>query len=111
MIFKGYLPFHSEQHLNSWVDYELEIRRTEFIKQLDQKSQELVDHAKALAEKSGRPYEYRQGWFRKEPFIQDIVRRDQVTEGLVAVLCVQETRASAHFGQSWGYGHACARLK
>lgn len=23
VIFKGYLPFHSEQYLNSWVDYEL----------------------------------------------------------------------------------------
>ena len=86
VIFKGYLPFHSEQYLNSWVDYELGMRRTEFIKQLDQKSQELVVHAKALAGKSGRPYEYRQGWFRKEQFIQNIIQRDQVTEGLVAVL-------------------------
>lgn len=91
VIFKGYLPFHSESYLNSWVDYELGIRRTEFIKQLDQKSQELVEHAKTLAETSGRPYDYRQGWFRKEQFIQEIVQRDQVAEGLVAVLCVQET--------------------
>lgn len=91
VIFKGYLPFHSEGFLNSWVDYGLRIRRSEFIRQLDQKSQELVDHAKTLAEKAGRPYEYRQGWFRKERFIQDIARRDDVNEGLVAVLCVQET--------------------
>ena len=79
VMFKGYLPFHSEFYLNSWVDYELGIRRTEFIKQLDQKSQELVDHAKTLAEQAGRPYEYRQGWFRKEQFIQRIVQRDQVS--------------------------------
>lgn len=91
VIFKGYLPFHSEGYLNSWVDYTLQMRRTDFIKQLDQKSQELVDHAKALAEKAGRPYEYRQGWFRKERFIQNIAQRDAVTEGLVAVLCVLET--------------------
>lgn len=91
VIFKGYLPFHSEGYLNSWVDYTLRIRRTEFIKQLGLKSQELVDHAMALAEQAGRPYEYRQGWFRKERFIQDIARRDNVTEGLIAVLCVQET--------------------
>jgi hypothetical protein len=91
VIFKGYLPFHSEGYLNSWVDYTLQMRRTDFIKHLDQKSQELVDHAKALAEKAGRPYEYRQGWFRKERFIQNIAQRDAVTEGLVAVLCVLET--------------------
>ena len=91
VVFKGYLPFHNEGYLNSWVDYTLRLRRTDFIKQLDQKSQKLVDHAKALAEKAGRPYEYRQGWFRKERFIQDVARRDDVSEGLIAVLCVQET--------------------
>lgn len=91
VIFKGYLPFHNEGALNSWVDYGLKVRRSDFIRQLDQRSGELVDHAKALAQKAGRPYEYRQGWFRKEQLIQDIIRCDQVTEGLVAVLCVQET--------------------
>lgn len=91
VIFKGYLPFHSVGSLNSWVDYGLRMRRTDFIKQLEQRSQELVDHAKTLAEKAGRPYEYRRGWFRKERVIQDIANRDNVTEGLVAVLCVQET--------------------
>lgn len=91
VIFKGYLPFHSEGELNSWVDYGLKIRRTDFITQLELRSEELVAHAKSLAEKAGRPYEYRQGWFRKELLIQDIVRRDGITEGLVAVLCVQET--------------------
>jgi len=91
VIFKGYLPFHSEGELNSWVDYTLRIRRTEFIKQLDQRSEQLVDHARAMARNAGRPYEYRPGRFRKEQFIQEIIRRDHVTEGLVAVLCTQET--------------------
>ena len=91
VIFKGYLPFHSVGALNSWVDHGLRIRRAVFIKQLEQRSQELVDHGKALAEKAGRPYEYRQSWFRKERLIQEIASRDNVTEGLIAVLCVQET--------------------
>jgi len=91
VIFKGYLPFHSEGELNSWVDYTLRIRRTDFVTQLEQRSEELVNHAKAFAAKASRPYEYRQGRFRKEQFIQDIIRRDNVTEGLVAVLCTQET--------------------
>jgi hypothetical protein len=91
VIFKGYLPFHSEGELNSWVDYTLRIRRVDFVTQLEQRSEELVDHAKAFAAKAGRLYEYRQGKFRKEQFIQDIIHRDNVTEGLVAVLCTQET--------------------
>ena len=49
VVFKGYLPFHNEGYLNSWVDYTPRLRRTDFIKQLDQKSQEPVDHAKVLS--------------------------------------------------------------
>ena len=55
VIFKGYLPFHSEGERNSWVDYGLRIRRTDFIKQLDQRSEQLVDHARAMARNVGRP--------------------------------------------------------
>lgn len=90
VIFKGYLPFHNEAALNSWVDSGLHMRRTEFVKQLEQRSEELVVHAKACAQAAGRPYEYRQGQFDKAEFIQQIVQRDKVTSGLVAVLCVQE---------------------
>lgn len=91
VIFKGYLPFHSENRLNSWVDYTLGIRRADFIKQLEQRSTELVNHAKALAEAAGRPYQYVAGRIRKELYIQNVIHRDRVKEGLVAVLCVQET--------------------
>ena len=49
VIFKGYLPFHNEGELNSWVDYGLRVRRSDFLQQLDQRSGELVGHAKALS--------------------------------------------------------------
>ncbi len=91
VIFKGYLPFHSEDRLNSWVDYTLRIRRADFLKHLERKSEELVTHAKAFAEAAGRPYEYVAGRIRKELYIQNLIRRDRVQDGLVAVLCVQET--------------------
>lgn len=90
VIFKGYLPFHNETALNSWVDYELKVRRTEFMDKLEQRSEELVEHAKACAKAAGRPYEYRLGRFDKAEFMQQIIQRDDVTTGLVAVLCVQE---------------------
>ena len=80
VIFKGYLPFHNEGELNSWVDYTLRIRRIDFVTQLEKRSEELVEHAKAFAAKVNRPYEYRQGRFRKEQFIQDIIRRDNLTD-------------------------------
>lgn len=91
VIFKGHLPFGNDGRLNSFVDYGLRIRRKDFIPMLAEHSDTLVDHAKARAEQEGRPYAYRQGKFRKQTFIEDIIRRDGITEGLVAVLCCQET--------------------
>lgn len=91
VIFKGHLPFGGDAHLNSFVDNVLGIRRKDFIPMLEKLSHKLVEHAKALAEAAGRPYEYHQGKFRKEAFIQNIIRRDGLSAGLVAVLCCQET--------------------
>jgi len=91
VIFKDYLPFGGEEHLNGWVDYALKMRRIDFLPFLEQHSQTLVDHAQAVAAQAGRPYEYRQGKFKKETFIQKLVRDERLTDGLVAVLCVQET--------------------
>ena len=91
VIFKGYLPFGNEQHLNDYVDRMLKMPRKDFLPWLEKHSETLVNHAKQLARQHGRPYEYRQGWFKKEKFIQEMIRRDGLSEGLVAVLCVQET--------------------
>jgi hypothetical protein len=91
VIFKGYLPFGDDQHLNGWVDYVLKMRRSQFYDLLKEHSDTLVDYAKAFAAEAGRPYEHKQGKFRKERFIQELIRRDQLTEGLVAVLCTLET--------------------
>lgn len=91
VIFKGHLPFGGDAHLNSFVDRVLGIRRKDFIPMLEKLSHKLVDQAKSLAEAAGRPYEYHQGKFRKEAYIQNLIREDRVTEGLVAVLCCQET--------------------
>lgn len=91
VIFKGHLPFGGDAHLNAFVDGVLKIRRKDFIPMLEKLSGKLVDHAKSLAEAAGRPYEYRQGKFRKESFIQNMIRRERLREGLVAVLCCQET--------------------
>jgi hypothetical protein len=81
VIFKGYLPFWDDKHLNDFVDYTLKMRRKDFLPWLEQHSQMLVDHAQTLAADAGRPYEFKQGKFRKEKFIQDLIRQDKITEG------------------------------
>lgn len=91
VIFKGHLPFYDDKHLNDFVDFNLKMRRKDFLPWLEKHSQRLVDHGKTLAEQAGRPYVYRQGKFKKEKFIQELIRTDGLSEGLVAVLCVQET--------------------
>lgn len=91
VIFKGYLAFWDDKRLNDFVDYTLKMRRKDFLPWLEQHSQMLVDHAKAMADQAGRLYEFKQGKFKKEKFIQELIRQDKITEGLVAVLCVMET--------------------
>jgi hypothetical protein len=67
------------------------MKRKDFLPWLERHSQTLVEHAQAWAQRQGRPYEYRQGRFQKEKFIQNLIRQDKLDRGLVAVLCVQET--------------------
>jgi hypothetical protein len=91
VIFKGYLPFGDDRRLNAYVDSVLKMKRKDFLPWLEQHSQLLVDHAQAMARRLGRPYEYRQGKFNKEELIRERIKTDRLDEGLVAVLCVQET--------------------
>ena len=91
VIFKGHLPFWTDKQVNDFVDFQLNIKRKDFLPLLEQSAQQLVDHAQAIADQAGRPYLFKQGKFKKEKFIQDLIDQDRVCEGLVAVLCVMET--------------------
>jgi hypothetical protein len=91
VIFKGHLPFGGEAHLNRFVDGTLGMRRKDFLPFLEGKSDELVAHGKALADQHGAPYHYLQGRHRKEDLVQRTIRDRRLTEGLVCVLCCQET--------------------
>ena len=91
VIFKGHLPFGDDHHLNLFVDRVLKMKRKDFLPWLEKHSEQLVEHARKIAQQFGRPYEYLQGRIKKEKYIQDIIRRDKLDIGLVAVLCVQET--------------------
>jgi hypothetical protein len=91
IIFKGHLPFSTEAHLNRFVDHSLRIKRKDFLAFAEQKAELLVSNAKAFASREGAPYVYLQGRHRKEELVQQQIRERRLSEGLVCVLCCQET--------------------
>jgi hypothetical protein len=91
VIFKGYLPFPSDAHLNRFVDHTLGIKRKDFLAFAAEQSELLVAHAKDFAARQGAPYVYLQGRHRKEDLVQQQIRERRLSEGLVCVLCCQET--------------------
>jgi hypothetical protein len=90
VIFKGYLPFGGDDHLNGWVDGVLKLRRKDFLPFVEFQSGELVDHAQRLAEQAGAPYRYFEQCPDKKKFIDTLLRERPRDDGLVAVLCVKE---------------------
>lgn len=90
LLFKGYLPFGGDSHLNQFVD-RLNIRRKDFLPLVEPMSERLVQHAQAMCQQANAPYHYLQGKQRKEQLIDKIIRERKIETGLVAVLCVQET--------------------
>jgi hypothetical protein len=91
IIFKGYLPFNNDAHLNRFVDHTLRIRRKDFLPFVQRQSDALVAFAKDLATQHDAPYHYLQGRQRKDELVHKIIRQRHLSEGLVCVLCCQET--------------------
>jgi hypothetical protein len=91
LIFKGYLPFGGDGYLNHYADRTLGIRRKDFLPQVQQFSQQLVEHAQRAAQQAKAPYLYLQGKHDKQKLVQRIARERRHGEGLLAVLCCQET--------------------
>ncbi len=91
VLFKGYLPFATEAHLNRFIDHTLAIKRKDFLAFAQGKADLLVSHAKELAALHDAPYVYLQGRHRKEDLVQEQIRARSLSEGLVCVLCCQET--------------------
>ncbi|MGA9042311.1 MAG: hypothetical protein WB421_17390 [Terriglobales bacterium] len=86
------MPINYAEALHKFVDYVLKIKRCDFMdKTAPAWSERLVQHAKDFAAKHGRIYEYRQGDVDKDVWAK--AQRDEhlVKEGLIGILCVQET--------------------
>jgi hypothetical protein len=92
VIFKGHLPISRASELEKFVDYRLKMRRCDFLKTTaPQWSQRLVDHARQFARQQGSPFEYRCGPVDKDAWAKGQRRQQGVREGLVGILCVQES--------------------
>lgn len=96
VILKGYLPFTNDVAVNSFVDYGLRIKRKDFIPFAESRraGKCLVEHAKHCARQAGVEYRYLQGKHNKEQLASPgapglLAARGR--EGLLLVLCVQET--------------------
>jgi hypothetical protein len=92
VIFKGHLPISRIYEFENFIDGRLKIRRTEFLEKVGPKwSNRLVEHAKCVAQKQRRLYDYRPGDVDKDAWAKEQLEWSPVTEGLVGILCVQES--------------------
>jgi hypothetical protein len=91
VIVKGHLPLGGEAHLNRFVDHTLGMRRKDFLAFVEAQSELLVTHGKQFADQHHAPYHYLQGKHRKEELVHQILRERRLDEGLVCVLCCQES--------------------
>jgi len=92
VIFKGHLALAAPRELEYFVDCVLNVRRSVFMKTVaPQYSELLVAHAQEWAQRAGRIYMYRTGQFRKDEWAQNLIRNQGISEGLVGILCTQET--------------------
>lgn len=92
VIFKGHLALAAPAELERFVDWVLKVRRCHFINVVaPQYAESLVKHAQEMARQAGRTYLYRTGSFQKEPWAERLLREQRIEQGLVGILCTQET--------------------
>jgi hypothetical protein len=92
VIFRGHLPISRAKEMEKFIDYVLKQRRCDFMKKtVDTWSERLVQHAKDYASQRGRTYEYHQGEIDKDAWAKGQRDEHKVKEGLIGILCVQET--------------------
>jgi hypothetical protein len=106
VIFKGYLPFSYVAKFEAFVDYVLKVRRADFMDVVAPAwSERLVEHAKGLARRHSRVYEYCQGAIDKDAWAKEQLHQQPVRHGLVGVLCVMESCPT--FKLAHGKGRPC----
>lgn len=93
VIFKGYLPFQHPKALSIFL-YGKKLLYKQFMDFVKKHSEILKAHAQKIAAKHKRPFEYLNGYCRKEDKAREIAKRDGIKKGLVCVFSVSEMAAS-----------------
>jgi hypothetical protein len=104
VLFRGYLPFFSGYAMASFLETRGIYRRD--VKRFGRtQAYRLKDHARQLAAREGRPYQYFSERTRKEDLARQLAEREGITEGLVGVFATVEPCRT--FSLRWREGSAC----
>lgn len=112
MIFRGYLPFYEGHQMEIFL-YGEGLLFKDLADFLKHHSNDIVENAKAMAAKNGRPYTYLNGGdLRKDDEARKIAERDNISNGLICIFSRVEPnrtfklkygegkpRIDKHFGQ------------
>jgi hypothetical protein len=106
LLFKGHLPLGYPHAMEEFLCHRgilFKDLKTFVLKQAER----LKVHARAVAEKAGRPWEYFESPVRKDQRARAIAARDAITEGLVCVFATIEPCRS--FRLAYGHGRPTIR--
>jgi hypothetical protein len=93
VIFKGYLPFQHPKALSLFL-WGKKLLYKQFMDFAKKQAEVLKTHAQKLADKYKRPFEYLNGYVRKEDKAREIAKRDGIKKGLICVFSTLEMAAS-----------------
>ena len=94
ILLKGYLPFATGRALEAFLDRH-GILYKDFKRFVLRQSELVKDHARAMAQRHGRPFEPIHPRERKEDRARRIAQRDGITSGLVCVFTAVEASSSS----------------
>ena len=101
ILFKGHLPLGWPDAMEGFISRQ-GLRIKDFGRFVSRHSEQIKQHARAMAEQAQRPYIHLDGPVRKENIAQSIAQRDRITEGLVCILAAVE--ACHSFKLAYGKG-------
>ncbi len=100
ILFRGYLPFFSGAAFAAFLDRR-GVRRPELKGFLLRQAAWLKEHARSMAQREGRPFQYFGGRVRKEDLARQIAERDRIAQGLVCVFSTLEPCLT--YSIRWGH--------
>jgi hypothetical protein len=89
LIFRGHLPLGYPNAMEGFLHAQGLLSR-DLKTFLLRQAERIKAHAREVAERAGRPYEYYDAGIRKEARARKIVERDRISAGLICVLAVVE---------------------